>query len=182
MRDDTVIFVLGGEPTREMFAASEALRHPDAPVWVSSGSPRQYACTIFGNRGVDLDRVYLDYQAVDTLTNFTSLVSQFSSMGVKRVRLVTAADHMPRALAIGNVVFGSKGIHIDPAPVPSTRPTEPFKKIVKDGLRSVFWLLTGYVGFTRDSYWQYALRRGASTSSAQLLDAKRYHCSDGKYK
>lgn len=42
-RSPQAIFVLGGDPQREQFAAELAQTHPDLPIWVSSGSNPEYA-------------------------------------------------------------------------------------------------------------------------------------------
>uniref|UniRef100_A0A7S2NPC7 DUF218 domain-containing protein n=1 Tax=Cyanoptyche gloeocystis TaxID=77922 RepID=A0A7S2NPC7_9EUKA len=167
-RDRRVFLVLGGEPAREFYAASLAQDFPTTPIWVSSGSPAPFAEAVFKSKGVNMDRVHLDYRARDTLTNFTTMVPVFKRMGVKKVFLVTAEDHMPRALTIGTVVFGSRGIGIDPMPMPSRRKGEHPKKIIKDGLRSLVWLTTGYVGFTRDAYIQH-LKLHVTAAACPLL-------------
>jgi uncharacterized SAM-binding protein YcdF (DUF218 family) len=142
------IFVLGGEEKRESFAAKLARQHPDLPIWVSSGSPKEYAELLFVRLGVNRDRVHLDYQAQDTVTNFTTLVDQLKARGIDSVYLVTSDDHMLRARIIGEIVFGSRGITLKPVVVPTGREPEPMQKCVRDGARAVLWLATGYTGAT----------------------------------
>jgi uncharacterized SAM-binding protein YcdF (DUF218 family) len=140
------IFVLGGEEEREIFAAKFARTHPDLPVWISSGAPPNYAKRVFKKAGVLDDRLHLDYQAIDTVTNFTTLVDRFESKGITSVYLVTSDDHIQRARAIGEIVFGSRGIKVKPVTFVSGRPTEPMRKTVRDGFRSLLWLTIGYTG------------------------------------
>lgn len=147
-----VIFVLGGEEKRESFAAQFAREHPNLPIWVSSGSPKEYAELLFNKRGIDRDRIYLDYQAQDTVTNFTTLVDQLRARGIDSVYLITSDDHMLRARVIGEIVFGSRGIAIKPIAVPSGREPEPVQKCLRDGARAVLWLTTGYTGVTLKNY------------------------------
>jgi uncharacterized SAM-binding protein YcdF (DUF218 family) len=142
------IFVLGGHEDRERFAAKLALEHPNLPIWVSSGSPQQYATKIFTNAGVDDDRLHLDYQAKDTVTNFTTLVEDLKAKGIDSVYLITSDNHMNRARIIGEIVFGTQGIILKPLSVPSDGSPEPIEKIVRDGGRSLLWLLTGKTGET----------------------------------
>src|SRR5919199_1705204 len=104
------IFVLGGAAERERFAAKFAQKHPGLPIWVSSGSPEAYARKIFARAGIKKSRVHLDYKALDTVTNFTSLVDVFQAQGIGSVYLITSSDHMRRARVIGEIVFGSRGI------------------------------------------------------------------------
>lgn len=140
------LLVLGGEVKREEFAARFALQHPELKIWVSGGSNEEYAEWLFAQAGIDLNRVYLDYQAVDTVTNFTTVVDQLKSHGVDSIYLVTSDDHMLRARVIGEIVLGSRGIKFQPLPVPSGRSPEPIEKVIRDGVRSILWVTTGYTG------------------------------------
>jgi len=134
------IFVLGGAAERERFAAKFAQKHPGLPIWVSSGSPEAYARKIFARAGIKKSRVHLDYQALDTVTNFTSLVDVFQTQGIGSVYLITSSDHMRRARVIGEIVFGSRGIGLKPVPVPTQRAPEPPEKCLRDGMRALLWL------------------------------------------
>ncbi|AFY95230.1 YdcF family protein [Chamaesiphon minutus] len=140
------IFVLGGEEERELFAAKFAHQHPNLPVWISGGAPQSYAKKVFKKAGVSTDNLHLDYRAIDTVTNFTTLVDRFESRGITSVYLVTSDDHMQRARAIGEIVFGSRGIKVKPVTFTSGRPSEPIQKTVRDSFRSVIWLTTGFSG------------------------------------
>lgn len=141
-REPQAILVLGGEPTREKFAAQFALKHPQLPVFVSSGSPEEYAQYIFDTAGVPRDRIYLDYRAVDTVTNFTVMVKELERRKITDVYVLTSEFHMPRAIVIGKIVLGSRGIEMYPIAIPSKVASENPTKAVRDGLRSVFWLVT----------------------------------------
>lgn len=143
-----IIFVLGGAEARERFAAKFAQSHPGLPIWVSSGSPEAYARRVFAKAGIKKSRVHLDYQAVDTVTNFTSLVDRFQSQGINSVYLITSDDHMRRARVIGEIVFGSRGITIKPVAVPSRRAPEPTEKCLRDGARAILWVSTNPTGAT----------------------------------
>lgn len=140
------LLVLGGHEERERFAAKLARQHPKLPIWISSGSPQEYAQRIFANAGVDRDRLYFDYRASDTVTNFTTLVDELEERGIDSVYLITSENHMQRAKIIGEIVFGSRGINFQPISVPSKNPPEPVEKCWRDGARAVFWLITGHTG------------------------------------
>ncbi len=142
------VFVLGGHEDREKLAAQLAAQHQGIPIWVSSGSPRSYAKNIFAKRGVKSDRLHLDYQAKDTVTNFTTLADELKAQGIDSVYLVTSDNHMRRALLIGEIVFGSRGIVIKPIAVPSHAPPEPMEKYLRDSVRAFLWLSTGKTGET----------------------------------
>jgi uncharacterized SAM-binding protein YcdF (DUF218 family) len=141
-----VIFILGGEEERELFGAQFAKQHPELPVWISGGAPKGYVNRVFKKAGISSTHVHLDYQAIDTLTNFTTLVDRFESQGITSVYLVTSDNHIQRARVIGELVFGSRGIKVKPVTFTSNKPPEPIQKTVRDGLRSVLWVATGYSG------------------------------------
>lgn len=140
------LLVLGGAIEREVFAAKFALNHPELPIWVSSGSNPEFAQWVFSEAGIESDRVHLDYRAVDTVTNFTTLVDELKAQGIESVYLITSDDHMRRAQIIGEIVLGSRGISFKPVAVPSGRTPEPVEKALRDGARAILWLTTGYTG------------------------------------
>ncbi|MEG3973936.1 YdcF family protein [Microcoleus sp. herbarium8] len=140
------LLVLGGATEREVFAAKFAQKHPQLPIWVSSGSNPEFAEWVFSEAGIKSDRLHLDYRAVDTVTNFTTLVDELKGRGIESIYLITSDDHMRRAQIIGEIVLGSRGISFKPVAVPSGRTPEPVEKAVRDGARAILWLTTGYTG------------------------------------
>ena len=140
------LLVLGGHEERERFAAELARQHPQLPIWISSGSPQEYAQKIFAKAGVNRDRLHFDYRASDTVTNFTTLVDELNAQGIDSVYLITSENHMKRAQIIGEIVLGSRGIEFEPVAVPSSNPPEPVEKCWRDGARSILWLFTGQTG------------------------------------
>lgn len=143
------ILVLGGSTKsleREKFTAKFAKEHPSIPIWISGGSPKAPTKKVFVKQGVDLRRLHLDYDAVDTVTNFTTLVDELEARKIRKVYLVTSDYHMRRASVIGEIVLGSRGIDFKAVSIPSDVPPEPIQKSVRDGVRSILWLTTGYTG------------------------------------
>lgn len=140
------ILVLGGAEEREIFSAKFAKQHPNLPVWISSGAPREYAERVFTKTGVDLQRLHLDYEAVDTVTNFTSIADRLRQQNVRSVYLITSDYHMRRAQIIGEIVLGSRGINIRPIAIPSNQSEEALSKAVRDGGRALLWVATGRTG------------------------------------
>ena len=139
-----MILVLGGDVERERVAAELAERD-GLPVLVSGGSNPEYAHWLFGRRGLDQGRVQLDYRATDTLTNFTSIVDELRRAKVRHVLLVTSSDHMPRAMLVGRLVAGSRGIGLTPVEVPCGARCTPegWRKVWGDGARAALWVVTG---------------------------------------
>jgi uncharacterized SAM-binding protein YcdF (DUF218 family) len=147
------VVVLGGHENRERYAAKLAQQHPQLPVWISSGSPKAYAERIFTKAGITRERLYLDYGARDTVTNFTTLVDRLKERGIDSVYLITSENHMLRALIIGEIVFGSRGIKIKPIASPADSPPESLGKCLRDTFRAILWVTTGHTGRTFRQYW-----------------------------
>jgi uncharacterized SAM-binding protein YcdF (DUF218 family) len=140
-----VILVLGGDLERERHAAAIASER-GLPVVVSGGSNPEYAHWLFEQRqGLPSHQVTLDYRATDTLTNFTSLVDDLRQARVRHALLVTSSDHMDRALLVGRIVAGSRGIHLTPEPVDCGDQCLPEgrRKVLGDGLRAALWVVSG---------------------------------------
>ena len=140
-----MILVLGGDVAREREAAALAARQ-GLPVVVSGGSNPEYAHWLFEQRqGLPSHQVQLDYRARDTLSNFTSLVDDLRQARIRHALLVTSSDHMDRALLVGRIVAGSRGIHLTPVPVSCADLCQPEgrRKVWGDGLRAAVWVLSG---------------------------------------
>ncbi|MEA5619061.1 YdcF family protein [Cronbergia sp. UHCC 0137] len=143
------MLVLGGSTRRlerEKFTAHFAHQHPNIPIWITGGSPPKFTQQVFTKAGVDTRRLNLDYEAIDTVTNFTTLVDDLHARGIKRVYLITSDFHMRRASVIAQIVLGSRGIDFQAVPVPSENTSEPIEKSIRDGARAIMWLATGYTG------------------------------------
>ncbi len=140
-----MILVLGGDVERERHAAQIAAER-GLPVVVSGGSNPEFAHWLFEERqGLKPGQVKLDYRANDTLTNFTSLVDDLRRARIRHALLVTSQDHMDRALLVGRIVAGSRGIHLTPEPVDCADLCSPEsrQKIWGDGLRAALWVISG---------------------------------------
>ena len=138
---------LGGGSDRELFTAQFAKDRPDLDIWVSSGIPREPAMDIFRAAGIPDRRVHLDYLAVDTVTNFTSMVDEFKQRNIQHIYLITSDFHLPRSQAIATIVLGSQGITCTPVAVPSRQQKEESSlRIWRDMGRSIMWVITGRTG------------------------------------
>jgi uncharacterized SAM-binding protein YcdF (DUF218 family) len=139
------VLVLEGNTDRVRFAAQFSKYHPTLPIWVS-GNPDGFDLnqSIFRQAGVPLQQVHYDFCATDTVTNFTCNADQFSDQQIQHVYVVTSSQHMPRSLAIAAIVFGSHGIVSTPLTIPSDAPPESWLRILRDCVRCVLWLMTGW--------------------------------------
>lgn len=140
------IFTLGGDPVREELTAQLAQWFPSLNIWVSSPPEPEKTQKVFQAANIPITRVHIDRRAVDTVTNFTSLVADFKQRHLQHLYLITSDYHMPRAKVIATIVLGSQGIAFTPLAVPSTRPPESTFQLLRDVGRSLFWIVTGRTG------------------------------------
>ena len=172
LRDPQAILVLGGDAEREHFAADFAGEHPNLTVWVSSGSNPEYAQWLFQEADIPPDRVHLDYRAVDTVTNFTTVVEDLKESGVESVYLITSDYHMRRASIIAQVVLGRYDIAFQPLSVPSDhQKSEPLARGIRDGARAVLWVFTGQTGSSLRTSWQ-KMYQGFQVNHSSASDQK----------
>jgi uncharacterized SAM-binding protein YcdF (DUF218 family) len=140
------ILTLGGGSQREIYTANFAKYYPELDIWVSAGTPEKEARKIFQAAEIADNRVHLDYQATDTVTNFTTLVEKFKDSKIQHLYLITSDFHMARARAIATFVLGSQGIIFTPLSIPSKQPKESKFRILRDSGRSILWIVTGRTG------------------------------------
>mmetsp|Transcript_23722 Transcript_23722/g.40088 ORF Transcript_23722/g.40088 Transcript_23722/m.40088 type:complete len:240 (-) Transcript_23722:144-863(-) len=177
------IFVLGGHRSREHYAARIACiggnRH--LPIFVSSGSYwkiRDFDPLNLSNpfresfTGVDFKslrtRLHLDRRAIDTVTNFTSMVRVFKDKGIKHVLVITSKSHIARGYAIAKIIFGGEGIAVTmvkceeeecnnprrssdkrlEAAAAAAAAGETYLRLFRDVARAILWRFTGCDGRT----------------------------------
>jgi uncharacterized SAM-binding protein YcdF (DUF218 family) len=139
--------VLGGDPAREQAAAELVKSYPSLKVWISSPPDVEKTLQMFQAFNIRSKQVYIDVKAVDTVTNFTSVVSDFKELQIQHIYLITSDFHMPRAKAIATLVLGSQGIAFTPISVLSRgRESESILRILRDIVRSLLWIITGHTG------------------------------------
>lgn len=143
-QDPQRILVLGGDADRERIGLKLA-RQLKLPLVVSGGTNPEYAQWLMEHEGLGRNEVRLDYRAQDTLGNFTSLVDELQGEGIEHLLLVTSEDHLPRALVVGGIVAGSRGIRLTGVPVSCAARcrAESMGKRWGDGLRALAWVVTG---------------------------------------
>lgn len=148
------ILMLGGNHEREPFTAQFAAQQEyPLEIWVSSGVGRKQASQAFQEAGIPEERVHLDYQAVDTVTNFSTLVDDLKKENIHHVYLITSDFHMARSKAIARIILGSQGIAFTPIEVPSSDEAESLLSIARDVSRSILWTLTGRTAATLNPHF-----------------------------
>jgi uncharacterized SAM-binding protein YcdF (DUF218 family) len=167
-----VILTLGGSSKREEFTSQFAKLHPSLEIWLSTGSNPKIAAEIFRSAGIPDERVHLDWRAVDTVTNFTTLIGDFKRRGIQHLYLLTEDFHMPRAKAIATIILGSQGIAFTPVSIPSNEAQESWFHILRDIGRSIIWLFTGRTGASLKTKIEYANRYLSKYSLLSPSNAK----------
>ncbi|WP_045054644.1 YdcF family protein [Aliterella atlantica] len=138
------ILTLGGDIDREIFTARFAQMHPSLDIWISSGANLEATRRAF--QQIAPTRVHIDRRAIDTVTNFTSLVADFKQHKFHHIYVVTADYHMRRAKAIATFVLGSQGIAFTPVAMPTNKPVESRLHLLRDVCRALLWVLTRRTG------------------------------------
>ena len=147
-----LILHLGGGMDRANKCVQLADIYPDAKILVSSegGNPLEY----YTQKGIDPNRVYLDYEAWDTVTNFTHTFKRVKEEFKADIVFVVTHDfHMKRSMRIAEAVYWLKGIR--PLAMPSGGPDphgnyqEPKNYVRIDTIRAWVWRLTGIL-----FYWK----------------------------
>lgn len=158
------VLMLGGSTSaleREKFTAKFVSQQPNIEnleIWISSGGSgkyNNYVRKIFIKAGIDSEKIHFDEQAVDTVTNFTTLVDELKARGITSVYLITSDYHIRRAEVIGEVVLGSRGIVFKSVAVPSHQSPEPIEKAIRDGARAILWVITGSTGKDFSRYFSH---------------------------
>lgn len=165
-----IILELGGNVNRVNKAVELAKNYPDAFIIVSSETSPDVVVSAFDNAEISRERLLLDYQAWDTVTNFTTTYKLIKSFQPQKLYIVTEQFHMRRAKAIADAVYFRRGVELIPSPYESTHPEEPLKLIVEDFLRASLWRGTGYLFYDPtvkeqrmpgiDADKQYAISKG----------------------
>lgn len=139
-----LILVLGGDIDREKLGLKIA-NQLKLPIIISGGSNPEYSEWLIKREGLELSQVRRDYRAQDTLSNFTSLVDEISKKGINHALLITSEDHIDRAMTIGNIVAGSRGIRLTSISVPCAElcKKETQKKQYIDLVRAITWVGIG---------------------------------------
>jgi len=143
-REPQLILVLGGDIDREVLGLRVA-KELNLPIVISGGSNPEYSRWLVEKEGLSSTLVKRDYRAKDTLSNFTSLVGDLSNNGISHALLITSEDHLNRAMAIGNIVAGSRGIRLSSISVPCSSfcENESQGKHYIDLIRAIMWVATG---------------------------------------
>lgn len=137
------IIVLGGSITREIHVTKLAKESPQIPILISSGSLEPCALLIFQRANAPIDKVWLEKCANSTFSNFYFTLPILKQWQVKKVKVVTSATHLPRAIWLAQIMLGSHGIWVELEIAPETKGVpanrESFFVTVIDVIRGLIW-------------------------------------------
>ena len=147
-----VLLILGGSRSRELRCARMIRDVPpnEAPGYIILSSGATPAKDIAAAASLPLVRVAVDRRAVDTLTNFTSLVSDLRYLDCRSVVVATSRGHMRRAFPVGIVVLGAYGMSVGSFvcrdPGDEALYCESRFRALRDVVRAFLWLFTTWDG------------------------------------
>jgi len=101
-----IILHLGGNLQRAHTAAALAQAFPDAKVVVSSELGDFQG--IYASYNIAPERIVVDMEAWDTVTNFTHTYKLLRSMGCRRLFVITDQFHTYRSMLIALAVWGNR--------------------------------------------------------------------------
>lgn len=137
------ILVLGGSIAREIHVAELAKQSPQIPILISKGSLDPCILLIFQRAAAPIENVWLEKCANSTFGNFYFSLPILKQWQVKKVKIVTSATHLPRAIWLAQIILGSHGIWVDleiateTKGIPANR--ESFFVIIADVTRGLIW-------------------------------------------
>ncbi len=141
--------VLGGSIRREIHMAQVASTlSPAPPILISAGSSDPCIRLLFEQAGASLDQIWLENCAESTFGNFVFSVPVVERWGARHVTLVTSGSHSRRALTLARILFGARGIWVEPllveeTGIPGNR--ETLAKTTLDISRSLLWAVVAQV-------------------------------------
>ncbi|GAQ90363.1 hypothetical protein KFL_006320020 [Klebsormidium nitens] len=174
--------LLGGDREREALAAcmfGKLLEQTPLcwPVYVSSA--HEDILDVMTRWGVVPPQLIIDDRALDTVTNFTSLLGDFRRRKISHLWLVTSDYHMPRAHAVARILLAGHGVAHSCLSLPCSAnadsklvKSETRARIARDQLRAYLWLSTGFHGadflrFTKPSRYRHHILRQSRGSLAR---------------
>jgi hypothetical protein len=146
----TLLLVLGGTPERERRAVRACVRLSrgcEVPVWVSGPALTDDCVAVCESQGLDPALLLVDYWALDTLGNFSSLMPDARAHGFTEVRVVTSRVHARRAEAVAAVVLPACGLRAGATVLVRAGPDEREESALlvwRDWLRALLWALLGW--------------------------------------
>ena len=142
-----IIIELGGSVHRLNKAIEIYKQNPDALILISSESNPRLCVDMLNKAGIPKDKYIFDFNAWDTVTNFTETYKFIRSKETKKLFIVTDRFHMKRSMTIAKNVYLFTGIDL----IPCESLEGDLNRIESQDLIdacfwvSLIWKFTGYV-------------------------------------
>jgi hypothetical protein len=149
-----IIIELGGSPHRLNKAIELYHQNPDALILISSEGNPQLCVDMLKAGGVPESNYIFDFNAWDTVTNFTETYKFIRSKGTKKLFVVTDRFHMRRSMVIAQTVYFLTGVEL----VPCESLEGDLNRVESDGLvfgcfvATLLWKLFRYSNTNSNSY------------------------------
>lgn len=177
-----VFLILGGARVRELECArmikefvdrnrqADVVRSLPPPLLVLLSSGSASLTQVAEASGTNPSCTRLDYRAVDTLTNFTTLASDLARSGCTSVTVATSQAHMCRAYPLAVLVLGSHGIRVSQLACPDSfdrhAKDESTIRALRDFTRALVWIMFGWDGVSVSAIFHPERQRAAQEASA----------------
>jgi uncharacterized SAM-binding protein YcdF (DUF218 family) len=141
-----VIIHLGGDPERIYETIQTAKDNPDALIIISSEGNCLWADQQLQAAGIVRNRYVFDFNAWDTVTNFTETKRWVMRQRPNKLFIVTNEFHMPRSEVIAQCVFWKEGVRVVACPAANRSPrSEAWQLVLGDVARALVWRVTGFL-------------------------------------
>ena len=141
------IIHLGGNVQRLNKAIETYHQNPGAFIIISSEDGTQQCVNKLKAAGIPNTDYVFDFNAWDTVTNFTATFDYIRKRGTKTLFVVTDKFHMPRAMAIAKIVYlftGIKLVACESLEGDLSR-VESKAKVQEAVIRTTLWKFFGYL-------------------------------------
>ena len=158
------ILQLGGNINRMDTGLKLLQNNPDAIMIISSELPVDECVGRLKRAKIPRERFIFDYQAWDTVTNFTTTLPLIRDLEIGELYVVTDLFHMPRVEAICEAIYFGKGVNRHYV----THGTDNHKEVIwYDLCRAIFWRFTGILLYDKKTK---AVRMPTYEASAKWVD------------
>lgn len=144
-----IILHLGGNTQRAETAAKVAQQFPESKIVVSSELGDYFS--IYDAHSIPRDRIIVNNEAWDTVTNFTHTYKLLKELNCTRIFVVTDQFHTYRSMLIALAIWGGKvPIYICPHQNSINEGDE--KIALEDFLRGLLWRTTRVLVYWKSVY------------------------------
>ncbi len=146
-----IIIELGGSTHRINKTIEVYHKNPDALILISTEGNPQLCLDMLKKGKVPESNYIFDFNAWDTVTNFTETYKFIRSKGTKQLYVVTDRFHMKRSMTIAQNVYLLTGVEIIPCESleGNLKRVESDKLISDDFKRSLLWRTTGFLWYDK---------------------------------